>query len=86
MKIKLLPPPEPPPIEMEIPPTSLNLGLGATSKNCRKSHSWIDRHPVWSSILIFAVIVAIVWWADCKLNPEAHSQSLLQGLHQLFNH
>lgn len=76
--------PELPPIQIEIPPASLDLGLGATSKNRRKNPSWIDRHPVWSTILIFGMIGAIGWWADCILNPAAHSQSLLQGLHKLF--
>jgi hypothetical protein len=78
-----LPTPQSPVFKPEIPPASL--GLGATSKNRRKSHSWIDRHPVWSTIMIFGTIGAIVWWADCRINPEAHSQSLLQGLHQLFH-
>ena len=69
----------------EIPPASLNLGLGSSSMNRRKSHSWIDRYPILLSVLIWAAIAAIIWWADCKINPEAHTQSLLQGLHQLFH-
>jgi hypothetical protein len=73
----------------EIPPASLNLGLGSSSKNRRKSHGWIERHPARSNVLMVVAIIVmfmIAWWADCKLNPEAHSQSLLQGLHRLFHH
>jgi hypothetical protein len=69
----------------EIPPTSL-AGIGATSKNRRKSHGLIDRHPILLGTLTFAALILAFWWADCKINPAAHSQSLLQGLHQLFQH
>ena len=84
MKNNPLPTPEPPPIQLEIPPSSLDLGLGSSSKNRRRS--WGNRHPVKSGILwlvAIAVIIVIGWLADCRLNPEVHSQSLSQGWHQL---
>jgi hypothetical protein len=81
----LLPRPATPTFKVVIPPVSLDLGIGSDSKNRRKNHSWFDRHSVWSTILIFGIMGMIAWWVDCKLNPEAHSQSLLQGLHQLFH-
>lgn len=64
-------------------PVPLNIELKMNTK--RKKSGWIDRHPLLSFVLIFGTIIAIGWWADIKLNPQAHSQSLSQGLHQLFH-